>query len=68
MNYSLSTPVIVIVIVALAQELFALLIVLITSLLGVAVSATEMAVSLRANRINLASKIARMAGTNDFLT
>jgi hypothetical protein len=65
LGYSLSIPVIVIVMVALAEELPVLLA---TSLLEVLVSAIETAASLRASRINPASRIARMARTNDFLT
>jgi hypothetical protein len=46
LGYSLSIPVIVIIIVALAEEL------VVTSLLGVAVSAAEMALLLKPNRTN----------------
>lgn len=45
LNYSLDTAYIVIVIVALAEELLALLILLVTSLSGILVSAIEVPVS-----------------------
>jgi hypothetical protein len=54
--------------VALAEELLALLIVLVTSLLGVLVSAIEMAASLRPNRIDPASMIARIVKKNSLCT
>jgi hypothetical protein len=68
MSYSLSVPVIVIAIVALAEELLALLTLLVTSLLGVPVSAIEMAASLRPNRIKPASMAARMVKKNSLRT
>jgi hypothetical protein len=68
MHYSLTTPVIVIIIEALAEELLALLIVVITSLLGLPVSATEMAVSLKPNRNNPVSRIAAMTRTVSLFT
>lgn len=68
LGYSLSTPVIVIVIVALAEELPALLTLLVTSLLGLAVSSLEMTVSLNPNRGNPVSIIARMITKNDLFT
>jgi len=57
-DYSLSAPVIVIVIEALAEELLVSL--LVTSLLEVLVSAIEMSISLRPNRTRPAARIARM--------
>ena len=66
--YSLVTAYIVIVMVALAEELLALLIRLATSLSGTLVSAIEMAVSLRPNRINPMSIFARMTTKNSLFT
>lgn len=60
MNYSLSIPVIVIVIEALDEELLALLIVVVTSLLGLPVSATEMRVSFRPSRTDTNIRTANM--------
>jgi hypothetical protein len=54
LSYSLITPVIVIVMVAPAEEL------LVTSLLELLVSAIEMTISLRPNRIGPETKIAVM--------
>jgi ribosomal protein L30/L7E len=54
--------------VALAEELLALLTLLVTSLLGMPVSAIEMATSLRLNRINPASMIARIVKKNSLCT
>jgi hypothetical protein len=68
MNYSLGTPVIVIVIVALVEELPALLVVLITALLGVAVSAIEMLVSLSPNKTDSINMIVRMTRKTGFFT
>jgi hypothetical protein len=56
------------VIVALADELLAWLASSVTLLLKMGVSATELATSPAPDRINAASRIARMAGTNGFLT
>ena len=58
--YSVSTPVIVIVIEALDEELLALLIVVDTSLSGLPVSATEMAVSLKPSRTDINRRIAKV--------
>ena len=58
MNYSSSTPVIVIIIVALAEELLVSLLVI--SLLELLVSAMEMTLSLRPNRISPETRIAGM--------
>jgi hypothetical protein len=55
------------VIVALAEELLALLTMLVTSLFGVPVSAIEMPVSLNPNRTNPENRIARIT-KNGFLT
>jgi len=56
-TYSSATAYIVIVMVALAEELLALLV---TSLLGVPVSATEMPVSFRPSRTNPVKRIAKV--------
>jgi len=67
-NYSLSTPVIVIVIAALAEELPVLLTLLATSLLGMAVSSTETAVSPKPNRGNPMNMIAKMTTKKSLFT
>jgi hypothetical protein len=68
LGYSLATAYIVIVMVALAEELLALLTLLVTSLWGVPVSAIEMAASVRPNRIKPASMTARMVKKNSLCT
>lgn len=68
MDYSLSTPVIVIVIVVVAEELFALLILLVPSFSRMLVAPIEKAVSLRPNKSNPMSIIARMTTKNDLFT
>ena len=68
MNYSSSAPVIVIVMVALAEELLALLPLLVTSLSGMLVSAIEMRVSLMPSRTNPIRRIARMITKNGLFT
>jgi len=68
LRYSPATAYIVIVMVALAEELLALLTLLVTSLWGVPVSAIEMAASLRPNRIKAASMTARMVKKNNLCT
>ena len=57
-----------IVIVALAEELLVLLILLVTSLLGVSVSATEMLVSLKPSRTNPTRRIAEIATVTRLFT
>jgi hypothetical protein len=68
LNYSLGTPVIVIVIVALAEELLALLTLLVAALSRTLVSAIEKLVSPKPNRINPPSRVARMTTKNGVLT
>ena len=68
MNYSLSAPVIVIVIVALAEELLALLTLLLTSLSGTPVSATETTLSPKPSKTNPTRTIARMIAKNGVFT
>jgi hypothetical protein len=60
MNYSLITPVIVLVIVALAEELLASVWPVVILLSGILASATEMLRSVRPNRISPANRIARI--------
>jgi len=67
-TYSLGEVYIVIVMVALAEELLALLIVLVTSLSGMLVSATEMSVSFKPSRTNPTRRIARVATVNSLFT
>ena len=66
LDYSLSAPVIVIVMVAVAEEL--LLTLLVTSLLGMLVSAIEIAVSLSPNRTNPTRRIARVTTVTSLFT
>ena len=66
--YLLATAYIVIVMVALAEELPALLTLLVTSLLSTAVLAKEMAVSVRLDKTNPTSIIARMITKNGLFT
>jgi len=68
LDYSLSIPVIVIVIVALAEELLDLLTLLATSSLGTLVSATEMSVSLKPSRPNPTRRIARVTTVTNLFT
>jgi len=60
LNYSFSAPVIVIVMVALAEELFVTLVV---SLLGVPVAATEIVVPPSVKKINSTSKLLSIIST-----
>ena len=66
--YSLDIPVIVIVIEALAEELLALLIVVVTSLLGLPVSATEISVSLKPSRTDTNRRIVKVIKKTDLFT
>ena len=64
----MSIPVIVIVIVALAEELLALLILLATSSLGTLALAMEMTVSLKPSRTKPAIMIAKVIRKNGLFT
>jgi len=68
LGYSSGIVCIVITITALAEELLALITLLVTSLSGMLVSTIEMAVSLRPGRTNPASMIARMVKKNGLCT
>lgn len=68
LDYSSSIPVIVIVIVALAEELLALLTLLATSLLGTLVSATETSLSFKPIRIDATRRTARVAMMTNLFT
>ncbi len=59
-DYSLNVPVIIIVIVALAEELLALLTLLVTSLSEMLASATKIYVSFMPSRTDAIKRIARM--------
>jgi hypothetical protein len=67
-TYSPSPVYIVIVIVALAEELPLLVTLLATSLLGMLVSATEMPISLKLNRTNPTRRIARVTTMTSLFT
>jgi len=67
LDYSFNIPVIVIVIVALAEELLALLIVLVTSLAETLALGIETTVSINPIRTNAANRIARII-KNSFFT